>query len=356
MKKRWIFISLSVALLTLMLTGGALLAQEVASGGDTGRQSIISRVAELLGLPESQVQDAFDQAGREHQDEAIAMRLSRLVENEKITQAEADEISAWFLRRPDAAVHLLRILFLGEETLQHRLDRMLEYGKITQEDADAVMAWYQDRPAALEALDRFRKHRGDHSTDEPAGEWARPFNRQPGDSFSRRGSRQPEDSFSRRGPRQDGAGNFSTDGAVERLLNRLVEQGKISEDEAAEILVWIDQKPEALPSLGRWAFLGEGLLKQRLDRMVENGRIDQEDADAVLEWFRDRPAGIQALNQFLGHRGRQPTDRPSDSQFRPFGQNPGQNRGDRFSGPELRRDSPEDRPANLPSPAAQGSL
>ncbi len=356
MKKRWFFIALSMALLTLVVGGGALLAQGSALGGDAARQSIISRVAVILGLDEATVQDAFDQAGREHQDEAIAMRLSRLVENEKITQAEADETSAWFLRRPDAAVHMLRILFLGEETLQHRLDRMVEYGRITQEDADAVMEWYRESPAGLEALDQFRKHRGDHSTDETASERARPFDRQPGDSFSRRGPRQPDASFSRRGPRQDGGGAFSTEVAVERLLNRLVEQGQLTEDEAAEILVWIDQQPEALPNLGRWALLGEGLLRQRLDRMVENGRIDQDDADAVLEWFRDRPAGIQALNQFLGHQGRQSTDRPSiqpsDSGLRPSGQN----RGDRFNGPELRQDRPEDSPGNLPPPAPQGSV
>ena len=336
MKKRWLFIALSVALLTLVVTGGALLAQGSASGGDTARQSILSRVAELLGLPESQVQEAFDQAAREHQDDAVGGQLSLLVENEKITQADADEITAWFLRRPDAAVHMLRILFLGEEALQHRLDRMVEYGKITQEDADAVMGWYQERPAGLEALDQFRKHRGHQSTDEPTGERARPFDRQPGDSFSRRG------------PRQEGAGNFSTDGAIDRLLNRLVEQGQLTEDEAHEILTWIDQKPDVVPNLGRWVFLGEGLLKQRLDRMVENGRIDQDDADAVVEWFRSRPAGIQALNQFLGHRGRQPTDRPSDSQFRPSGQS----RGDRFNGPELRQDGP----GNLRAPSLQDSL
>ncbi len=340
MKKRWFFIILSVALLTLVITGGALLAQGVASGGDGGRQGVISRVAELLGLPEAEVQGAFNQATREHQDDAMAARLNRLVENEIITQPEADEISVWFVGRPDPAVRMLRIIFMGEEALQHRLDRMEEYERITPEDADAVMEWYQSGPAGLEALDQFRKHRGQRSTDEAATQRARPFDRQPGDSFGRRG------------PRQDGAGNFGTEVAIERLLNRLVEQGQLTEDEAAEILVWIDQKPEALPNLGRWAFLGEGLLKQRLDRMVENERIDQDGADAVLEWFRSRPAGIQALNQFLGHRGRQPTDRPSDrpsdSRLRPSGQN----RGDRFSGPELRQDSP----GSLPSPAPQGSL
>ena len=337
MKKRWFFIPLSVALLILVIgiTSGAVMAQESGTEEGSRPPSFASRVATILGLGEDEVQAAFDQAAREHQDEALKTMLTRLVDNEKISQIEADEISAWFVARPDEVVHMRRALFLGEEALQHNLARMKKYGKITQEEADAVVLWYQLQPDALQTIYQLRRHRGQQPTDEPAAERARPFDRQSTDSFGRPGAR------------QDGAGNASGEDAIKRLLDRLVAQDQITQADKDEIQQWITDKPDAIPP-GRWIFLGEGLLKQRLDPMVENRRITQEQADMVLDWFRSRPAGMQALNQFLGRHGRQPADQSADGQVRPSGQN----RGDRFNGPELRQDGTGD----FPAPALQGSL
>ena len=84
---------------------------------------------------------------------------------------------------------------------------------------------------------------------------------------------------------------------IQVSLNQLVEQEKLTEAAAHEILEWIDRAPEAVPSLGRWILLEEGELKPRLHRRVEGGSMDRDDADALAEWIRARPAGTQALRE-----------------------------------------------------------
>ncbi len=101
MKRRWIFVPLLVGLLAIGVTGGAVFAQGDGTGGDSPAQSFVSRVAAILGLDEAQVQDAFKQATREMQDEAVQQKLARLVEQGRLTQEQADEYLEWYQSRPD---------------------------------------------------------------------------------------------------------------------------------------------------------------------------------------------------------------------------------------------------------------
>jgi hypothetical protein len=64
-------------------------------------QTFISKVANILGLPEEQVADAFKQARQEMQDEALQNWLQKLVDEGKITQEEADQYLEWWQSRPD---------------------------------------------------------------------------------------------------------------------------------------------------------------------------------------------------------------------------------------------------------------
>ena len=196
MKKRRYFLPLAVGVLTVAVTGGVIFAQTShsqeslnsqsgtspeslsrqissfdqgesgridLSHGDAPNQSIASRLAEILNLDEGVVQDAFDQALREKQDDTIAYRLEHLVENEKLTQAEADEILNWYLRRPDAAAKLHRVLLRGSLAVEYRLNKMVEHGLITQEEADAVLEWHGEMPQALKDLLAERIHRSPDS-------------------------------------------------------------------------------------------------------------------------------------------------------------------------------------------------
>ena len=99
--KRWMRVSLLVGALVLGVAGGVVLAQEAdepESGSPLG--GFASRVAAILGLDESEVQDAFDQAASEIRDEAMQRKLDRLVEQGKLTQEQADEYEEWYQSRP----------------------------------------------------------------------------------------------------------------------------------------------------------------------------------------------------------------------------------------------------------------
>ena len=108
-KKRTVLLGLlAAAVLLLGVAGGAVLAQDVDArhGGDG--KGMASRVAGILGLGEDVVQDAFQQAGREIQDERFESRMDRLVEKGQITEDEAKEAVDWYQSRPENIGHGLR--------------------------------------------------------------------------------------------------------------------------------------------------------------------------------------------------------------------------------------------------------
>jgi hypothetical protein len=71
--------------LALGITGGTVLAQGDGSRDGSPAGGLVSRVAAILGLDETQVEDAFQQARGELQDEAIQRKLDTLVENGRLT-------------------------------------------------------------------------------------------------------------------------------------------------------------------------------------------------------------------------------------------------------------------------------
>ena len=101
MKRRLLFVTLLVGILAIGITGGTILAHGARTGGDSPLNSFASRVATILGIEETRVQDAFDQAAREMQDVALQQKLDRQVEQGHLTQEQADEHMKWFLSRPE---------------------------------------------------------------------------------------------------------------------------------------------------------------------------------------------------------------------------------------------------------------
>ena len=91
----------TVGLLALAITGGAIWAQEGDTQDDGAGKSKAARVAEILGLGEEEVQDAFKQAGKEMRDDRFQARMDRLVANGQMTEDEAAEAVEWFQSRPE---------------------------------------------------------------------------------------------------------------------------------------------------------------------------------------------------------------------------------------------------------------
>ena len=168
MRKRWIVFSILAGLLAAGLVGGAVLAQSTDDGEVyilkvSSRSDILARVAEILDIEQGQVEDAFEQATREHSEQKTADLLAKLVEMGVLTQDEADANQAWLDARPEildfpgfmgygawGGVHHRKGFHrLGgglEEKTAEWLNKLVEMGHITQEEADAHQAWLDDMP------------------------------------------------------------------------------------------------------------------------------------------------------------------------------------------------------------------
>jgi hypothetical protein len=89
-------------------------------------------------------------------------------------------------------------------------------------------------------------------------------------------------------------------------LNKAVEDGVITQEEADEILAWWQARPDALDKfegpghrLGLDMQCPPGLVdsQERLDNAVENGVITQEEADQISAWMDARPDALDKLRR-----------------------------------------------------------
>ena len=101
MKKKLIVILGVTAVSVLAAVGifAGIAAQSVDD--DNGKQSFAERVAEILGLETSDVDDAFAQAKDEIREERTDGYLAKLVEDGTLTQDESDAIQTWIDAKPD---------------------------------------------------------------------------------------------------------------------------------------------------------------------------------------------------------------------------------------------------------------
>ena len=76
-------------------------AIEEAKESWDGEGSFVAEVAEILGVEESALEDALTQAKRVMVNEAVRARMHAMVEKGLISQAEADEYVEWIESRPD---------------------------------------------------------------------------------------------------------------------------------------------------------------------------------------------------------------------------------------------------------------
>lgn len=98
--KKFIVVTLLAAVVLVGSIGGVVLAQ-TGNGDDSQPKTLLARVAEILGIDQQKVEDAFAQAQSEMRDEALDNYLKNLVAEGKITEEEATAYKAWWQTRPE---------------------------------------------------------------------------------------------------------------------------------------------------------------------------------------------------------------------------------------------------------------
>jgi hypothetical protein len=103
-KKFIILASALAAVLVIGATAGVVLAQ--AGDNGTGKDDgILPRVAQILGIDQQKLTDAFTQARTEYREQHPRGQnpeqgLEKAVQNSKLTQQQADQVKAWWASKP----------------------------------------------------------------------------------------------------------------------------------------------------------------------------------------------------------------------------------------------------------------
>ena len=162
-RKAKVLVSVLVVAVLLTVGGAATVmaqdeppppAGEEAAPPEEGTEGLLARVADILGVTQEELVDAFRQARQGMMEEAFFNCLDRAVEEGLITQEEADEIKEWWQQKPEALDHpALRARVL--ESLRGRrtmsvLSKPMPEGCLTQEQAVGIRGRWQSRVEALE--------------------------------------------------------------------------------------------------------------------------------------------------------------------------------------------------------------
>ena len=143
-KRGWILAVILAGLMVVGIGGGVILAHGGKGGGGLGKDgdsvgaSLAARVAEILGVEESDVTDAF-QSVKESWDEDTDF----IAEAAEILGVEESELE-------DALMQARRSM--SNEAVRARMGAMVARELISQEEADRYVSWFEDRPEFLDRV------------------------------------------------------------------------------------------------------------------------------------------------------------------------------------------------------------
>jgi len=110
--KKFIVSAVLASVVLVGSIGGVVFANGDANGNEPGAlfEGLWDRVCEIyqektgVAIDQEVLKDSFAQAQREMREAAMETRLQYLVEQDQITQGEADQYLEWWQSRPDVAV------------------------------------------------------------------------------------------------------------------------------------------------------------------------------------------------------------------------------------------------------------
>ena len=87
-----------------------------------------------------------------------------------------------------------------------------------------------------------------------------------------------------------------------KSLAEMVEAGTISQEQANEIDIWKDNKPEVIDRLKELVRENGGAKRHPEANLVEKGVITQAEADEILAWKDAKPSYLNKLRESLKYR------------------------------------------------------
>jgi len=154
MKKKTGIISIIAvaALLISTIVGIAVYADDGDSSTKNPQSALMAKVAEILGVDQDDLENAFTQAREELRDEAVQDRLDKLVENGVLTEEEAQEYADWLDERPEDLPAILNQI--PQDNVEEYVQGLIDDEKITEAEGEAYLNWLDDRPDVPDKVDR----------------------------------------------------------------------------------------------------------------------------------------------------------------------------------------------------------
>ena len=181
-RKRWIIVSATVALLAIGLVSGAAFAADARAGHFAGAlhdadgtsrghgrhglgdsSAVMTRVAEILGIEQATLDSAFATAKDEQAETKFDAKIEGLIDDETLTQDQGDAATGWFEERPSLSGPVAIRLASTDDSdkVDNFLAKLVENEKLTQDESDALSEWHDDRPDSLPVVEHsHRRHRG----------------------------------------------------------------------------------------------------------------------------------------------------------------------------------------------------
>ena len=105
-RRKWVIVAIVAAVVILLtgVIGGIVYAADptpTPTATSTPQDTLMARVASILGIDQAKLESAFTQAQKEMRDEQLTKQLDALVAAGKLTQAQADQYKQWVESRPD---------------------------------------------------------------------------------------------------------------------------------------------------------------------------------------------------------------------------------------------------------------
>jgi polyhydroxyalkanoate synthesis regulator phasin len=242
-KNKVLFIGLAMMLaLTMGLTGCALSQQEAQtlSEGVTGGVVVAVTTSSNNTEDQSQVTDRY---------QAVLDRACAIYEEKTGATIDSEQLGDAL----DQAQSELQ-----EEALETRLQNLVDDGQITQEEADQYLEWWQSRPdIGLQLPGLGGPGPGGHMGGGPIA------------------------------AANDSAGGTEQQIAPSDRDQALLDRACAIYQESTGVAIDSEQLKNALDQAQ--SELQEEALESRLQDLVDNGKITQEEADQYLEWWQSRP-------------------------------------------------------------------